>query len=155
MTKTPENEVATTEVQSTLSTNDIVIGVNTDVSNMTLDDREQLFIRYSEAQAGVKIEDSLLNREVTATDLTVYQRDFVDQETGEIGLATYVAFVLADGSTFKTASSMALPFATSVARFIGYDPKTGHLPHAIKFLIQPQKVETGFKYNFIFKGLAK
>lgn len=148
-----ENEKAL--ATQNLTTNDIVIGENTDVSQLSIEERVSLFQRLTEAQAGIKIDDSLLNKELTATAMTVYQRNYVDQETGEIGLASYVAFELKDGTTFKTASSTAVPFALQVAKFLGYDPVSGKLPHPIKFVIQPQKADMGFKYNFIFKGLAK
>lgn len=152
MAEPKETAVAT---QGTLSTNDMVIGVNTDVSNLSIDERVALFQRVSEAQAGIKVSENLLNRELVATSMTLYQRDFVDQETGEIGLASYVAFVLDDGTTFKTASSQAIPFATQTARFIGYDVKTGTLPYPIKFKIVPQKADEGFKYSFVFAGIKQ
>lgn len=155
-TQSPEQstQVAVQNAPSN-STNDMVIGVNTDVSQLSIEQRAELFQRYSEAQASTKIDDGHLNKVLTAVAMTVYQRDFIDQETGEIGLATYVSFTLDNGDSFKTASSQATPFALSVARFLGYDATTGELPYPIKFTIVPQKADTGFKYNFVFKGLAK
>lgn len=137
-----------------MSAANIVIGASTDVSGLTLEERVELFQRFSEAQASLKIAESHLNKVLHVTDMTLYQRDFIDADTGMPGLATYASFTLKDGETIKTASSQALPFAMSVARFIGYDPKTGHLPHAIKMQIIPVKADEGFKYNFVFKGLA-
>lgn len=134
---------------------DIMIGLDTDVSGMSLEERANLLERWTVAQANDQIDDSKLGKELTVTGMTVYQKEFIDQETGAIGLASYVAFEFADGTGIRTASSQAVPFALATARLIGYNPVNGKLPHPIKIMIVPQKATTGFIYRFVFKGLAK
>lgn len=141
--------------QEAVDVSNITIGVNTDVSSLSIEDRAILLQRWTEARAAEKIDDRLLQGVHTVTGLTVYEVDFLDQETGEIGLATYVAFELADGTQFKSASAYAAGFARAVANILGYDPKSGKLPQPILMQITTSAAPTGRKYNFVFKGLAK
>lgn len=133
----------------------IIISPTMDVSHLDIEERAELLERWTEAQSGVQIDDSLLNKVLTVESMTVYQRDFIDPETGEFKLLTYVAFAIEGGTTFKTGAAAALPFATQTARLLGYDAKTGKTPRKFKIEIKPQKAEQGFKYAFLFKGLIK
>lgn len=134
---------------------DIIIGGNADYSHLPLNERADLFQRWTEAQANPVPDDSLLNTEIVVVGMTVYQRDFMNPETGQIDLLTYVSFVFENGKGFRTASTQAIPFALQTAKMIGYDVQNGKLPVPIKMQIIPQKAETGFIYRFVFKGLAE
>lgn len=155
-TNKPTTEAAETAIVARpLTRSEIMIAADTDVSHLSLEERVELFQRLSEAQASETIPDKFLNVDFKVTNMTVYQRDFVNPDDGNVQLANYVSFTVNDGEMFRTASSQALPFALQTARLIGYDPKTGELPHPIMLHIKPQKAETGFIYRFVFKGLAK
>lgn len=135
--------------------NRLVIG-GQDLSTLSLDERLNLWRRQSEAQASPVVEDKFLNTPITATHIAPYQRPFVDQETGETGLATYVAFTLSDGTQIKTSSTQALPFAMEMAKFVGVNFETGELVLPITFKIVPQKApQVGFIYRFVFIDVVR
>jgi len=153
------NEVATNAAETNLAVREdntsIMISPTMDVSGLSIDEKADLLQRWTEAQSGIRIDDGLLNQELVVESMTVYQRDFIDLETGEARLLTYVAFTLEGGKIFKTGAAAALPFATQTARLLGYDPKTGKTPMPFRIMIASQKAEQGFKYAFLFKGLVK
>lgn len=147
------NELVSRE---TLAKNGLmVLGSDMDLSSLTIEERAALLERYTAAQAADRIEDDLIDKRLHVVGMTLFQRDFVDTETGEIAQAQYVCFELADGRKIKTASTQAIPFATSVARILGYDPATGELPVPIYMRIKSAKAPQGFIYRFLFEGIAK
>lgn len=150
-----ENENSQEVVTTNAVQQSIEIGVNADVSNLSLEQRALLFQRWTEAQAASKIDDSALNKKLHVIAMTPYTREFVDQDTGFTEMAHYVSFTLHDGAQIRTAASGALSFANACAKLLGYDFETGELPHPIYMLIKPVKAEQGFQYQFIFQGLAK
>lgn len=157
--KAAQDEVAVTNESTAVmaqpkAQDSIIISPDADYSSLTLQQRAAILSRVTEAQAAQTLPADWSNVDITITNLTVYRRYYDDQETGEIGLATYVSFTGADGQSFKTSSSQALPFAMQVATLIGYDPETGALPVPILIRVVPQKAPQGFIYRFVFKGLA-
>ena len=144
-----QSEEKSLEVVKQVVAVDYIIGDGMDLSHLSEDERFDLFLRKSEAQAGIQIDDSLLGVELIATAITPYQREFIDQETGEVKTATYVAFTLDNGEVFKTSSNKAIPFAMDIVRYVGVDPKTGALKKPLHFMIKPKKATTGFEYNYV------
>lgn len=145
--KVKATEVLVPEVVNTPAVTHAVAGgkiAELMISYENLDDvpeeeKFDMFLRKSQAESADKSE-TYIGKKLVATKITPYTKDVVDLETGEQGVAVYVAFALEDGRSFKTVASRAVGFAKDIVSFVGVNPKTGVLKHPVEFEI---KMEAG------------